>query len=278
MASVPSRVGERLSAGLRRFQPIIDSARSRDVNEHDTVVIIMDMLAEVFGFDKYTEITREYAIRGTYCDLAIKLDGKLAFLVEVKAIGLELKDSHVKQAIDYAANQGVEWVALTNGVIWRVFRVSFGKPIDKELVVDLDISLLSPRASEDIASLYLLTRESMAKSALQQYHDQRQATNRFLIAAAILSDAGLEVLRRELRRVSPDVKIEIDEIRQTLEQDVLKRDVIEGAEADSARRKLVRAAGTQLRIKKSAEKRAAQRSGPVSPAPNLLEIPKPKEH
>jgi predicted type IV restriction endonuclease len=36
---------------------------------------------------------------------------------------LELKDAHAKQAVDYAANLGVEWVALTNGQMWKVFRV-----------------------------------------------------------------------------------------------------------------------------------------------------------
>ena len=40
----------------------------------------------------------------------------------------------MKQAVDYAANQGIEWVALTNGNIWRVFRVIFAKPIDADLV------------------------------------------------------------------------------------------------------------------------------------------------
>ena len=31
----------------------------------------------------------------------------------LKAVGIELKEQHSKQAVDYAANQGVEWVALT---------------------------------------------------------------------------------------------------------------------------------------------------------------------
>ena len=57
-------------------------------------------------------------------DLAIKVDGKLALLIEVKAIGLELKDGHVKQAVDYAANQGCDWVVLTNGMIWRVYKLT----------------------------------------------------------------------------------------------------------------------------------------------------------
>ncbi len=38
-------------------------------------------------------------------------------------MGMELKDQHVKQAVDYAANQGVEWVGLTNVAIWRPYRV-----------------------------------------------------------------------------------------------------------------------------------------------------------
>src|SRR5690606_10912515 len=111
--------------------------------------------AEVFGYDKYAELTSEYSIRGTYCDLATKIDGTLQALIEVKAIGLDLKDAHVKQAVDYAANQGVDWVLLTNGVHWRVYHVVFAKPIDHELIVDIDFCALNHRAQSDIETLYL---------------------------------------------------------------------------------------------------------------------------
>ena len=37
-------------------------------------------------------------------DLAVRIDQKFQFLIEVKAIGVELKDQHVKQGVDYAAN------------------------------------------------------------------------------------------------------------------------------------------------------------------------------
>ena len=57
----------------------------------------------------------------------------------------------------------------------------------------------------------------------------------------------LDVIRRELRRVSPDVKIETDTIQEVLMQDVFKRDVVEGERADEAKRKLSRAAGRMLR-------------------------------
>src|SRR5687767_14282350 len=113
MMTVPRKVRERLSSGLKRYQPVLAAAQSRDLNESDTSMIVSDMLAEVFGYDKYTEVTRELCIRGTFCDLALRIDEKFQLLVEVKAIGTELKDPHVKQVVDYAANQGIEWVALT---------------------------------------------------------------------------------------------------------------------------------------------------------------------
>ena len=38
------------------FQPIIVAAKARDVGESDTVTIVKDMLADVFGYDKYAEV------------------------------------------------------------------------------------------------------------------------------------------------------------------------------------------------------------------------------
>ena len=264
--AIPSRVAERLAAGLKRFQPVLQSARNRDVNESDTSMIVTDMLADVFGYDKYNEITREHCIRGTYCDLATKIDGKVQILIEVKAIGVELKDAHVKQAVDYAANLGVEWVAVTNGPVWKIFKVVFGKPIDQELVLDVNIFELNPRTQAHLESLYLLTRESVVRSALSEYHDFKQATSRFFLAAVLTSDSVLEVVRRDLRRVSNDVKITIDELRDALSREVLKREVIEGEKADQARKKVARAAKNVLRLKKD---RADDSSAKASAAPRV---------
>lgn len=259
-----SKVAERLSSGLKRFSPILAAAKSRDVNESDTSMIVTDMLADIYGYDKYSEVTRELAIRGTYCDLATRIDGKFQMLIEVKAIGLELKDGHAKQAVDYAANLGVEWVALTNGQMWKVFRVIFAKPIDAELVLDIDILELNPKSSNDLEQLHLLTRESMLKSGLYAYHDHLQATNKFYLAAVILSDAVVDTVRRELRRVS-DAKIELDELREALKQEVIKREVIEGEKADGARKKVAKAAGKMLRIRRGKEEEAQESSSAIVP-------------
>src|SRR4051812_47485293 len=201
MPQVPNKVFDRLQAGIKRFQPILASAKARDVNESDTVIIVTDMLSEVFGYDKYSEITSECSIRGTWCDLAIKISGTFEYLIEVKAIGLELKDSYTKQAVDYSANQGTDWVILTTGEIWRVYKVTFAKPIDSELVLEINFSELTPKKMNDIELLYNLTREGWQKSALGEFHTQRQALSRFFMGAMVLSNPVLEVIRRELRRL-----------------------------------------------------------------------------
>lgn len=249
MASIPKKVAERLVAGVKRYQPVLAAARSRDVGEADTVTIIKDMLADVFGYDKYSEVTSEFSIRGTYCDLGIKIDGRLETLIEVKAIGLDLKDQHVKQAVDYAANQGVDWVLLTNGIVWRIYRLVFAKPIDQELVLELDFCAMNPRSQSDLELLYLWCKEGWQRSVLGEYHTQRQALSRFYVGAMIQADPVVDVIRRELRRLSPDVKIDADQIRDVLVNEVLKREVLEGEKALEAKRKISKAAGKALRSK-----------------------------
>ena len=249
MPPIPNKVIERLQAGIRRFQPVLASAKSRDVNESDTVIIVTDMLSEVFGYDKYTEITSECSIRGTWCDLAIKISGTFEYLIEVKAIGLELKDSYTKQAVDYSANQGTDWVILTTGEIWRVYKVTFAKPIDSELVLEINFSELNPKKMNDIELLYNLTREGWQKTALGEFHTQRQALSRFFMGAMVLSNPVLEVIRRELRRLSPDVRIDIDQIKSVLTQEVLKREVVEGEKAEEARKKINKAIAKSQKAK-----------------------------
>jgi hypothetical protein len=241
MSNIPQRIYDRLSNGIKKFQPILASAKSKDINESDTVIIITDMLSEIYGYDKYTEITSECTIRSTFCDLATKINGKIQLLIEVKAIGLELKDNYVKQAIDYAANQGVDFVVLTNGVNWKAFKVAFTKPIQQEMVFELDFLELSHKSEDDIDRLFLISKEGWIKSKLYDFHTQKQALSRFFLSALILSDTIIDVIRRELRKISPDIKITSEQIREVINLEVLKREVIEGEKAEEAKRRMNKA-------------------------------------
>lgn len=270
--NVPAKVQKRLQDGIKKFQPILTQMRARDVSESDTGKLIVDILSELMGYDKYTEITSEHAIRGTFCDLAITFDRKIQTLIEVKAIGLELADKHVKQAVDYGANQGVEWVVLTNGIVWRVYRLTFSKPINSELILEMDLLSLSHKDAGAIEQLFLLCKEGWSKSVLGEYFVQKQALSRYYMAATLLTDTVLDCIRRELRRISPDVRIDTDAISKVLAHEVIKRDCLEGEKADEARKGVRKAAGKALRAVKEKGQEAAPEA-PVSNPEPISEAP-----
>ena len=266
MAKIPAKVCARLVEGLKRFQPVVASAQTRDLNEADTSRIVTDVLADVFGYDKYSEITSEFSIRNTYCDLAVKLNGKPKLLIEVKAVGIELKDNHVKQAVDYAANQGMDWVVLTNGVTWQVFKIIFGKPVDKEEVVSFNVTELNPKSDSDVEMLFLLAKEGLTNSALAEYHAQVKAVNRFTLSAIIQSEPIAKSLRRELSRLSPDVKISLADVQEVLINEVLKREVVDAEEAKDAVKRVQREQAKLDKAKGSRDDANGEKCDPVAAA------------
>lgn len=243
---MPKKVAERLSDGLKRLLPIVQQQKARDVSEADTVTIIKDILSDAFGYDKYSELTSEHAIRGTYCDLAVKIDNKLVLLIEVKSAGTTLDDRHVKQAIDYASNQGVEWVVLTNASIWRLYQVIFAKPIDKRLLCEIDLSAVDPRKSDQLERVYLFTRDGFLKGAHVELKAQQDATSRFLLASLLVNNESVVgTIRRELRRIV-DVLVDDGDIVRVLRQEVIKRDTLEGPDADTAAKKVAKASDKKV--------------------------------
>lgn len=149
---IPKKVQDRLVASLRKFQPIVRKLAERDISEADTVTVIKDMLTDIFGYDKYLELTSEQQIRGTFCDLAIKVEGKVQYLAEVKSAGTNLNDNHLRQAVNYGAHHGIEWILLTNAISWKVYRIKFSQPIDWEEVYSFDMGALSSRSGDDLAN------------------------------------------------------------------------------------------------------------------------------
>lgn len=250
MANIPQKVVDRYKATVPKFQKILIEAKNRDLNESDTVTIVKDVFSDVFGYDKYIEVTGEYAIRGTYCDLAIRIDNKIQFLIEVKAVGIDLKEGHLRQAVEYGANQGVPWVILTNGVSWQLYKLRLDTKVNYDQVLSFDFTTLNLRAEEDRDKLFALTKQGLAKSVRETLYERTQLVNRFAIAALLQSDTVVDVIKRELKRTSDNLKVESEEVLAILKNEVLKRDAIEGEEATKAAARIRRASNRSLRAVK----------------------------
>ncbi len=244
MAKFPKKFSDRISSKLKQFQYIATTQRARDVSEADTVTVVKDMLAELFGYDKYAELTSEQQIKGTFCDLAIKIEGKIQYLIEVKSAGLDLKENHLTQAINYGANQGIQWVILTNSIDWKVYRIVFGQPVIHEEVTSFSILEVSSSKEEDLEALYILAREGISSDAISTFHQRSQLLNRFTISQIVMSENVVGSVRKELRRLFPDLKVELQQISEILGAEVLKRELLDGDKAKDA----------ALRIKKALQK------------------------
>ena len=238
MIYVHQKVKNRISANLSKYQRIVQNAVNKDINESDTSVIVTDMLCDLFGYEKYSDITTETAIRGTYCDLGIQINKKLKLLIELKAAGIDLKQHHIKQAIDYAANKGIDWVILTNGLKWYVYKVSFTKPINKELVYEFTFTDLKTRNKKDLELLFSISKEGLMKMSLNELYEQSLTTNKYIVGNLLFSESVVDSLRKEIKRNFKYASQKNTELKEILSKDVIKREIIEGEDADLGRKKI----------------------------------------
>jgi hypothetical protein len=57
MATMLVKMQSKIVNVIKQFQLIIILTKNKDLNGSDTVVVITDMLYDIFGYDKYIEIT-----------------------------------------------------------------------------------------------------------------------------------------------------------------------------------------------------------------------------
>ena len=254
MSSVPAVTLKRLNASVPKFKKILEQAKERDVNESDTVTIITDMLEEVFGFDKYSDITREFAIQGTYCDLAIKTGKTVDYLIEVKAIGLNLKDSHLKQAVNYASREGIRWVILSNGIEWQIHRVTLDTKVSSEELCCINFLDINPKMKEEAELLFLLCKRGLIKDNIDKFYEHKQSFNRYMVGALLTTDAVASVLRREIRKINPGLKVTVEDIQDMVKGAVIKREVIDSDSGRDAKKQVAKFYRSQSRAKSKKSK------------------------
>lgn len=253
MAAISAKVKNRLTEGVKKFKPIVARAKDKDVNESDTVAIITDILYEVFGYDKYSDITSEFAIKKTYCDLALKVNGQPRILLEAKAAGLHLKEQHIKQAVDYGSNSGIDWVILTNSVQWMVYHIIFGRPVSAELVYEFDFTQINTKKETDLELLFYLTKEAMSKAgkaSLDEFHTHKQIINKFVIAQTLMTEPVLDAVRKTIKKISPDAKGTNEELCRIIADEIIKRDVLDDEKNAAAKKMVTKALSAQKKAAK----------------------------
>ena len=118
----PSKL-TKLQTAIKAYNKTYLHGKLTDLDESGTRLMINSFLTHVLGYLPIEEVKTEYMIRGTYADYVIQLNGTRHFLVEVKALSFALSEKHLRQAINYGANEGIEWALLTNGKCFDFYRI-----------------------------------------------------------------------------------------------------------------------------------------------------------
>jgi len=202
-----------IKVALKSFMPVVNQAKARNANESDTANIVHKFFQDVLGWD-FLDLTSEYKIKNTFCDLAIKHEGEIRLLIEVKAIGLNLKEEHLRQASAYAAHEGVHFVMLTNGLVYRLYHVGFGERIDVAMVFEVDLA--AEVTLEDYTELYLISKHSLPKGQVEEYWAQEEALCRENILEALVSEDVMITLAKYFKN-HYELKVDVTTLRSKVE-------------------------------------------------------------
>ena len=205
---------------LRDYRKRYLSKEFAEIDESATRIMINSFLCDVLGYEELVDIKTEYRIRDTYADYVIQTARKKNFIVEVKAMQLDLNQRHIRQSMEYAVNEGIDWVLLTNGRQVQVYKVIFAKPVRHELFFDFDLSDLKQitKAGESLA---YLSKKSIVKDELNQLWHRQAEISPERIAQVIVQDPCLKTLRWEMKKLTK-LHYTIDELRDSLQKMITK--------------------------------------------------------
>ncbi len=161
---------------LRRKLP---RHKKTSMKEYPTRTIFVDPLLEALGWDVRDpdEIELEYpTLDGKSVDYAAKINKKPVLFIEAKALGDPLVDvKAITQVVGYAANAGVEWCILTNGIIYKVYHSTEKAAAPDKLLFEIS---LDPKDTEGVSvqqiaeQLFRFSYDSMAKGVLDEIGEQ----------------------------------------------------------------------------------------------------------
>lgn len=188
-----------LAIKLKEYKKKYIKKQHANLDESATRLMINSFLTDALWYIELEEIKTEYRIRWEFADYVIQIWKKKHFVVEVKAIQLDLTDRHLRQSVNYAANEWIDWVILTNGRQISLHKVLFEKPINSKKVFEFDFT-----NNDDIKKmpelLVYLTKKSVEKNELSWLRKKLQALEPVQLSKNLYDTNVIKFLRRVLKK------------------------------------------------------------------------------
>jgi predicted transport protein len=193
------------------------------LKEYPTRTIFIDPLLLTLGWDVRDpdEVELEYpTVDGKSVDYAMKINRKVVLLLEAKQLEDPLDDvKSITQVVGYAANDGIEWCVLTNGVKYKVYKASERVSAPDKLLFEVSID---PRDSAGLsveqiaAQLNRLSRESLAQGVLDKLGAEIFTTSKVRKALDRLFLEAPQPFIRLIRKTIGDNSVTPSQIQQAL--------------------------------------------------------------
>lgn len=191
-----TKVAEGVKALHSRLQAISQESKS---SEEKIRVWCLDVLRKALGYDD-SQLDTECRVMAGRVDIAIKEEGRITVVIECKNIRKKLDRSVREQAGSYAATLSAPWVVLTNGDIWKLYRVTPRIGQDPSMDQVFGVSLLDEDgiSDSDAEHLYLLSHRALSIGDTErEYHDVRCVSSG-RIYDALRSERVLNAIRLQL--------------------------------------------------------------------------------
>ncbi len=210
---------------IKSLRMKLDKYRKVDLKEYPTRTIFVDPLLQALGWDVTDpdEIELEYpTIDGKSVDYAPKINRKPVLFIEAKSLNDPLTDvKSTTQVVGYAANAGVEWCVLTNGVTYKVYRSTEKAEAPDKLLFEIS---LDPKETESLSieqvaeQFERFSRDSMAKGLLDEIGEQIFTTGKIRKALDKLFTEPPNTLIRLIRSTIGDYTIKPIQVKNALKR------------------------------------------------------------
>ena len=161
--------------------------------------VLRSVLRSALGYDD-EDLDTECKVMGGRVDIAVKLNGSILLIIECKNIRSRLRNSVREQAGVYATTLSAPWAVVTNGDLWKLYRVTPQKGDSPRLDLVFDVALLDDDgvSDADAEHLYLLSKRALKSGDTEKQYHAVRCTSPAQVYDAIFSERVLGAIRVEL--------------------------------------------------------------------------------
>lgn len=208
---------------IEELRTQLSKHRKAGLKEYPTRTIFIDPMLKALGWDVRDpdDVQLECpTIDGKAVDYAMKVNRKIVLYVEAKQLGNPLEElKALTQVVGYAANNGVEWCVLTNGVRYKVYKASEKASAPEKILFEVSIDPNDSKGTpvHELAKQFSrLSKESMASGLLDQLGTEVFTNGKVRKALENLILEEHDSLIRLIRKKMSDKTVRPSQVAQAL--------------------------------------------------------------